>query len=478
MAKRRNRRATRSSADDGVRVRNRRADEILAANPDGVLEAAMRVDVTRRLATMGAPAALLGALVQAATAPAAWRALAVWQWGANGLQAMIPHVRVERQDISVLVRAGDPEWTGARRRPAGGGGVELAAVTAGEVVVGKSAGGRTLAAVVGEWLGVAPAGGGLSLLTVVVEAGGLVGAVGASMRLDPILPRITVSASGPERARGARLLGGLVPALDPETLPLFPDARPEPLRVPLLELADASGVRSMARGRGAPLDLRLVVEAVLGVWMEARVDAAVRIVWTVGELLAALEPAHPRGGILAAWGRVRAAVVSAGERWIPWLDGGRWWLLRVRGEPGERPAMTDPVVVEVAIPPGSAAGPKVDRAALRRAGLRSAPAYRTLIGVQSVTWIPGRTRIPLPGIGGVWTGDARRYPVLTAADRRRIAFGAESTHKPHRVDAAYRDTAGVVVLDTEAVDLDGRRGWRVVPEAAAEAIRKARQPFP
>ncbi len=168
-----------------------------------------------------------------------------------------------------------------------------------------------------------------------------------------------------------------MPELDPETLPLFPDARPERLRVPLLELADATGVRSMAQGRGAPLDLRLVVEAVLSVGMESRADAAVRIVWTVRELLEALEPAHPRGGILSAWGRVRAAVLSAGERWIPWLDGGRWWLLRVRGEPGERPALTDPVVVEVAIPPGSAAGPKVDRAGLRRAALRSAPVYRT-----------------------------------------------------------------------------------------------------
>ena len=34
------------------------------------------------------------------TAPAAWRALAVWQWGAHGLQAMIPQVRVEWQDVS------------------------------------------------------------------------------------------------------------------------------------------------------------------------------------------------------------------------------------------------------------------------------------------------------------------------------------------------------------------------------------------
>ena len=44
-----------------------------------------------------------------------------------------------------------------------------------------------------------------------------------------------------------------------------------------------------------------------------------------------------------------------------------------------------------------------------------------------------------------------------------------------RVDAAWRkaaNEAGVVILDTEAVDRDGKRGWIVVPMAAAEAITK------
>ena len=35
--------------------------------------------------------------------------------------------------------------------------------------------------------------------------------------------------------------------------------------------------------------------------------------------------------------------------------------------------------------------------------------------------------------------------------------------------------AGVVILDTEAVERSGKRGWRVVPAAVAKAIRAARE---
>ena len=48
------------------------------------------------------------------------------------------------------------------------------------------------------------------------------------------------------------------------------------------------------------------------------------------------------------------------------------------------------------------------------------------------------------------------------------------------MDAAWdkaADAAGVVILDTKAVERSGKRagkrGWRVVPKAAAEAIRTA-----
>ena len=82
-----------------------------------------------------------------------------------------------------------------------------------------------------------------------------------------------------------------------------------------------------------------------------------------------------------------------------------------------------------------------------------------------------------PAHRGQRIGDARRYPVFSARDRRRIAFGPDNpaNRKPGRVDAAWRksaDAAGVVILDTEAVDRDGKRGWIVVPAAAAKAILK------
>ena len=103
----------------------------------------------------------------------------------------------------------------------------------------------------------------------------------------------------------------------------------------------------------------------------------------------------------------------------------------------------------------------------------------------TLTWIPGLTRRPrrgqwVTGPGGLWIGDASRYPVLSLRDRRRIAFGQHATHSNARVDAAWdkaADAAGVVILDTKAVERSGKRagkrGWRVVPKAAAEAIRTA-----
>ena len=135
-------------------------------------------------------------------------------------------------------------------------------------------------------------------------------------------------------------------------------------------------------------------------------------------------------------------------------------------------------VFDVRLPPGAGPGPAVDRPALREAGRVSSPAFRIGVAVPSATWIPGRTRRPMPGVGALWIGDASRYPVFSERDRRRIAFGPESTHRPGGIDDTWHksaDAAGVVILDTEAVNRDGKRGWTVVPEAAAKAIRKAKK---
>ena len=81
--------------------------------------------------------------------------------------------------------------------------------------------------------------------------------------------------------------------------------------------------------------------------------------------------------------------------------------MTLRSLPGERPALSDPVVFDVRLPPGAGPGPAVDRPALREAGRISSPAFRIGVAVPSATWIPGRTRRPVPGVGGLWIGDGQ-----------------------------------------------------------------------
>ena len=101
------------------------------------------------------------------------------------------------------------------------------------------------------------------------------------------------------------------------------------------------------------------------------------------------------------WELIRRACKWVSGAAIPWrVPSGNvqpWAIMTLRSLPGERPAaLSDPVVFDVRLPPGAGKGPAVDRPALRKA------------------------------VGGLWIGDASRYPVLSARDRRRIAFGPDS----------------------------------------------------
>ena len=140
----------------------------------------------------------------------------------------------------------------------------------------------------------------------------------------------------------------------------------------------------------------------------------------------------------------------------------------------------DLVVIEVQLPPGSAHGPVIDRRELARLGVHSAPRFRSYIAAHSVSWRPGRTRVVVPRSGGrrAWSADATSYPILTAKDRRRLAFGDDD--KGHRTraqqDAAWEDLPGVEILTRQAATPDGQGGWLIVPEEAAAAIRKGEPP--
>ena len=93
-----------------------------------------------------------------------------------------------------------------------------------------------------------------------------------------------------------------------------------------------------------------------------------------------------------------------------------------------------------------------------------------------MTWLPGRTQRPVPGTGGRrlgWAKDPDAYPVLTREDRRWLAFGADRKHRTRAEQAAaWEDLPGVVIVDRQARTKDGRDGWLILPEDAAEAVQK------
>ena len=133
--------------------------------------------------------------------------------------------------------------------------------------------------------------------------------VRAVTRNDPILPALRVTSVLEPRAREAGRLafGGLVEGredLAETQLPLF-DRGQEGPRVAMLELADARGGPIMARGRGAPLDLRLFVAACVMTPLTVR-EAQEPLVTTVRELR---DFCFRTGGRSAGTGR------RSGARW-------------------------------------------------------------------------------------------------------------------------------------------------------------------
>lgn len=262
----------------------------------------------------------------------------------------------------------------------------------------------------------------------------------------------------PDRALPSRL--GMVDALDPRAgrlftpalhtkdgelvLPGFGALRPMPTPALPLALYDL-GVGKVAepRGRGAPLALRLWVEAVLCVPLEDREDN-VPIVMEVPlrGLLAKLYPER-RPSPAEYWPRLQGAVnaLESQEARIPWQDpktgkGGLWRVVNVSNIPRGPRALDDTVRLLVDLPPGAREGPVVSPN-LGRWGVRAAAPYRALIGLAFRWWHPGVTRFPVRGgqhwvqqedpaaYGDPLTNDeavALCFPTSTRAQRRNLAL--------------------------------------------------------
>ena len=308
--------------------------------------------------------------------------------------------------------------------------------------------------------------------------------VEAETRADRrIMPALRVVGPSPERERGT-LFGGLVEDRRPPELPLFPEHEPERLRVPLLELVDASGVPLRSRGRGAPIEARLIVRGgLLMIRPQDRGRTTVRVSVTVGELLAGLYPVADKRGhrrLAQHWPKIEAALRSARDFTITDATGGRWFPMALRRLPSADgvPDPADLVVIDLAPPPGMAAGGStIDLPALDRLGLRSGPAWYAYIAARSLVWQPGTTRRPAPKAGRrwVWSANPTDYPVLTLADLRRFAFG--TTDKGDRARAAilapWEGLPDVVMVPNQTDPRTGIRGYRLLPAEAAVAVRRA-----
>ena len=299
--------------------------------------------------------------------------------------------------------------------------------------------------------------------------------VAETRRDHRVLPRIQPWESRAVR-RSGEVFAGLSHGRDPyANLPALPSKVLPRHRVPLLDLVDAAGVPVVAKGAAVPLESRLVFLVLMSVPPPDRREPAGLLPIRFGALRHGL---FPQGW--QRWRdlpRLQRALIGLREH--AFHDGvGRWWPISLRYMPDD-PGPDDVIVLDVAFPPGSHSGPRVRLPALERLSVKSASKWRAYIGVQSLAWKPGTTRVPAPRAGGrfTWSRDITAYPVLTRSDRRRLAFGAQDAkHRSHgSIDGAFRDLPGVVVVSEHEVDPQtGEAGWIVLPEDAAAAVRSVR----
>ena len=240
-------------------------------------------------------------------------------------------------------------------------------------------------------------------------------------------------------------LGSLRPAEQP-LLPFDELGAPSAI-VPVLPLAlyDLAGGAMQTRGRGAPVAQRLFFEVLMSV---GRLDRApgqtARVEVTYRDLVRWLWPnLHGR-----AWDRRRH--LPALYRALLELDGNMrievdrqlWRMVGVLALPTAATRPDDPATFRVEHLPGSGHGPMIDRDALRRWGLASAPAWRSFLRLAYV-WDKAKatnngariyaTRpVVARGPGGVILGaddkplrDRRRAVVTDWSDRRAVRLGAD-----------------------------------------------------
>ena len=208
---------------------------------------------------------------------------------------------------------------------------------------------------------------------------------------------------------------------------------------PALALYDLGKGTAQTRGRGAPLALRIFVEAVLSVPLHDRTlnrpVAPPR--QRFGDLLKALYPNpgfYRRSRHFAA---IYEAAKSLESARVPWEhpdgSGAMRRVVYARDLPRDG-RLDDWVQFVVDLPPGSERGVLVDRTALRKAGVESASSYRLALSLAFWWHDPGKMRTPTQrggkGRGKLWrqTRQVERYPVVTDAELIAMTYPSEANN--------------------------------------------------
>ena len=252
-------------------------------------------------------------------------------------------------------------------------------------------------------------------------------------RVDRILPGSVAMIDSRDR-RSGRLFSPATHRRGQQVLPGFEDQRHGPaLPLALYHLGNETPDRG--GGHGAPLALRLFVEAVLCVPMDRRdglrpVDMSV----TLRELRDKLYPDSRRSTAQVLRELTHAAdALDTRDARIPWEDpatgqGGLRRVVSVQDLPRGETHLDDVLSLVVNLPPGTGSGPVMPET-LARWGLRSAPAYNLIINLSYRLFDPGRTRYPRQAARTL-DGEAETRSLRAdkrGRDRRRRL---SSKHKP------------------------------------------------
>ena len=203
----------------------------------------------------------------------------------------------------------------------------------------------------------------------------------------------------------------------------LPGLEPAPSAlVPVLPLAlyDLAGGPMQTRGRGAPVAQRLFFEVLMSVGRLDRTPGqTARVETTYRELVTWLWP-----NLRRAWKRERH--LPALYRALLELDGMRiewerqlWRMVGVTALPTAATRPDDPAVFRVEHLPGSERGPMIDRDALRRFGLDSAPAWRSFLRL-AYLWDQAKAT----------NGGTRIYATRPKVERARDGVLLDRTGRP------------------------------------------------